>query len=96
MKEIEFMEQAITEELLFNSVNRNEGKYLENLISVSELASILDKSVKEVINDGRTRTLIFHHESDDGSILYWKDSVNLYKQNGDGRFSLIKYRRFDF
>ena len=89
MKRIEQVEQERIEQLLLDSVDGNMKRYKENLIRNHELVSALGKSRQAIQQDGRIKTLIFHHIAKNGEILYWKKSVDLYKTKGDGRFSLI-------
>ena len=89
MKRLEQAEQERIEQLLLDSVDGNMKRYKENLIRNHELVAVLGKSRQAIQQDGRIKTLIFHHVSKNGEILYWKKSVDLYKSKGDGRFSLL-------
>ena len=90
MKRIEAMEQERIEQLLLESVHGQIKQYKEHLIQNKELVQILGKSRQAIQQDGRIKTLIFHHVEKNGQILYWKESVEQYKRTGDGRFALFE------
>lgn len=90
MKRIEAMEQERIEQLLLESVHGQIKQYKEHLIQNKELVKILGKSRQAIQQDGRIKTLIFHHVEKNGQILYWKESVEQYKRTGDGRFVLFE------
>jgi hypothetical protein len=84
MLKIEDEEQKRIEQLLLNSVDCNMEKFKSHLMGSESVEYILGKSVKE---DGRIRTLIFQVIIR-GIPFYWKESVQLFKETGDGRFKL--------
>lgn len=60
------------------------------LLDVGELAARLGMTVAEVEEDGRTRTLIHNTVRMDGTMGWLRESVERYKETGDGRMPLYK------
>ena len=88
MKKIESVEQERIEQLLLQRVGGSMKAYKENLVRNKDLVALLGKSRQAIQQDHKIKTLIFHHIEKSGEIVYWKPSVELYKETGDGRFDL--------
>lgn len=91
LKNIEQFEQQRTEQLLLNSVGGDLAKFKENLVTKKDLVDLLGKSRQAIAWDHKINTKVFKVIEKSGNVVYWKDSVLLYKQTGDGRFDLTKY-----
>lgn len=89
MKKIEQEEQRRIEQLLFERAGCNVEKFKENLITNRELVQILGKTRQAIQKDRKIKTLVFQYRERSGQVLYWKESVMLYKVKGDGRFKLL-------
>lgn len=65
-------------------------KSLEEFILATEVAQILDCSRQAVSKHKRIRRGFIHFVKHNGKFYYLKESVELYKETGDGRLQLEK------
>jgi predicted DNA-binding protein YlxM (UPF0122 family) len=81
LEAIENAEENLKNELLFK-------KPLQDFITATEAAKILNISRQAIHKHRRIRRGFIHFVKYMGKSLYHKKSVELYKETGDGRFSL--------
>jgi len=86
LKAIEDTEAKRKEELLLK-------KPLENFLSATEVAKILGCTRQAIHKHKRIRRGFIHFVKHNGILLYLKESVELFKETGDGRLPLAEKKK---
>lgn len=86
LKEIEDTEAKRKEELLLN-------KPLKSFITVGEVAKILGCTRQAVHKHKKIRRGFIHFVNHNGVLYYLKESVDLFKETGDGRLPLAESKK---
>ncbi|MDA3915492.1 MAG: helix-turn-helix domain-containing protein [Deltaproteobacteria bacterium] len=85
LRAIEKAEEERKKELLLE-------KPLKDFITGTEVGKILGVS-RQAVHKHRIKRGFIHFVRYNGKILYHRESVELYKETGDGRFPLIKIKK---
>lgn len=87
---IEQEEQNRISQAIMNMAHNNLERLDELVATSRDLESIMNVSRQAISKNGKLKTLVYHITFK-GKIYYLKESVNLFKKKGDGRFDLSPY-----
>jgi len=77
--------QKRIEQLLLLGVGGDMHEFKENLMGMGELEGVLGVTRQAVWKSPKYRNHIYHVVMN-GDVLWWKPSVKLFREKGDGRF----------
>ena len=81
--------QKRIEQLLLLSVGGDMHEFKSNLVGMAELEKTLGITRQAIGKSPKYRNRIYHIEMN-GELLWWKPSVELFREKGDGRFVFRK------